>query len=728
MAARQHLTNVVLLAALSATAAYLVFTRDAPTTKETEAREHNVLRVFRRDAVTELSFERDGVSFRLARAASGPDAGPDDRGWTLTWNGKTERADSFAVDRALSNLDYAYYERTIKPEEVNRAQFGLEPPRFRVTLGMGALRSTFSLGGEAPRPEGAVYVDDNGTVRVVKRSSFEALDVAPEAFLSRNLVPYLSTELRRLTLRHEGGEVSLEKLAGLSWKVISGELAGARADRFVFDRILAAFADLKADHFLPEEEAKKAQQQGQPVSVTMIPADGARPQGVFSVGGPCPGHPDEVVVIRSAPTVMAACSGRGALDALQRTAEQLADLRVFSLRDDEIEEIAMEQGDKKLDLARKDRAWKQRAPVEADVAADQARTLVKALGTTRGDQLRKEAPEGFSPAAQVTVRGPRENEEARPPETVELSKPGADGSVVVRRQQDGFFLTLSRDQARPFFPRSTALRSTKLIERSIDQARSIRIWQNGEALQQMSRQAGGPWTLELPKGYRVDIGVVADLTENLLHLSAEQWVADEDDGSFGLARPRFKAEVVVDEGDAGTKTYTLLLGEVGPTGVYGRLEGVDGVFVVPRALEGTLGSLAVDLSAFLIPLEDTERLTFKRPEGTTSFEVKAGKLQPPTGSNLPPSRLAALEDGLKDLRAQRVVHLGAARKEEGLDTPSLELVARVVQDGKAREVKLRFGASDVLQGASIFYGRSGEVDATYAIPAARVRALLGALP
>jgi hypothetical protein len=728
MAARQQLTNVILLAALSATAGYLVFTRDAPTTRETDAREHNALRVLRRDALTELSFERDGVVFRLSRASEGPDAGPDARGWVLSWNGKTERADSFAVDRALSNLEHASHERTIKAEEVNRPQFGLEKPRLRIGLTMGALRTTFALGAPAPRPEGAVYADDNGVVRVVKRSAFEALDAAPEAFLSRNLVPYLSNDLQQLVIAHEGGEVTLEKLAGLSWKLASGELAGTRADRFVFDRILSAFPDLKADHFLPEDEARKAQQQGKPVTITMIPTDAASPRGVFSVGGPCPGHPDEVVVVRTAPTALFACSARGAVDALQRTAEQLADARVFSLRDDEIEEIALEHGDKKLDLARKDKAWKQRAPVEADVVADQARALVKALGTTRGDQLRRDPPEGFAVDAKVTIRGPRENEEARPPETVELGKPAPDGSVILRRQQDGAFLRLTREQARSFYPRSTALRSTRLIEQPIDRARTIRIWQNGEALQQFSRKSDGSWTLELPKGYAVDIGVVADIAENLLHLSADQWVADADDGSFGLAHPRFKAEVSVDEGgDAGVKSYTLLLGEVGAAGLHGRIEGVEGVFAVPRALEGTLSSLAVDLSVFLLPLEDTERLAFKRPEGTTTFPLKGGKLQPPTGTEVPPSRLEALQEALKDLRALRVVHLGPARKDEGLDKPALEITARMAEGEKIKERRLVIGASDVLQGASVFYARAAEVDATYAIPAARIRAVLGAL-
>jgi hypothetical protein len=723
MAARQHLTNVLLLGALSATALYLVFTREAPTTQEISARESSAVRVFRRDALTELIFEREGQTFRLMRGVGG-DAGGEPRPWVLRWSDRSEQADAFAVDRALNSLDHAAQERTIKPEEVNRGQFGLEKPRLRVTLVAGGLRTTLAVGGAAPRPEGAVYLDDNGAVRVVKASALEALDTAPEGFLSRNIAPYISSELRQMKIQHGGGEVTLERLVGLSWKLASGELAGARADRFLLERLVTSFPDLKADHFLPEAEAQKIHQENRPVLVTMVPSDEGKPRGLFAVGGPCPGHPDEVVVLRTEPTQLAACSGKGALDVLQRTAEQFADTRVFSLRDDEIEEVAMEQGDRKIDLARKGKDWKQRAPVEADVAADQARALVKALGTTRGDQLRREVPDGFSATAKVTIRGPRENEDARPAETVELGKPGEEGFVWLRRQQDGTFVRLNRDQARPFFPRTTALRSTRLIEHAIDQAREIRVWQGGEPLQQLRRRADGSWSLEQPKGYGVDVGVVADLAENLLHLSAEQWVADADDGSFGLARPRFRAEVVVNEGDGGARTYDLTLGEVAPGGgTYGRLAGSEGVFLVPRALETTLSSLAIDLAVFMLDLDALDELTFRLADRVVTLPVKNGQLLPPRGVDLPPSRLEKLKAALLDLRAQRVVHLGGARKEEGLEKPSLEISPR----GAGKPRKIVIGASDVAQNTSIYYARAEGVDATYAIPAARVRAMLDAL-
>lgn len=724
MAASKQITNVILLAALSATAVYLVFTKDAPTTREREAREQNALKVFRRDALTELNFERDGASFRLYRASTDADAGSDDRSWMIAWNGKTERADAFSVDRALGSLEYASLERTIKPEEVNRAQFGLEPPHFRLTMVAGSLRTTFAIGGPAPRPDGAVYIDDNGAVRVAKRSSFDAVDVSPEAFLSRAVVPYLSNDLKQIEILQNGSKVTLEKLAGLSWKLASGSLSGARLDRFLFDRILSSFPDLKADHFLAEAEARAVQKENAPIVVTMVPSDTTKPQGAFSIGGPCPGHPDEVVVIRTAPTTLFACSAKGIRDALQQSSEQYADTRVFSLREDEIEEIALEQGEKKLDLARKNKAWKQRSPVEAEVEADQAKALVKALGTTRGEQLRMEAPDGFSIASMVTVRGPRENEEVRPPETIELSKPGKEGAIWIHRKQDGAYLLLSREQARPFFPRSTALRSTSLIEQPIDKARSIKIWKDGQVLQQLSRKSGGSWTLDLPKGYSIDVGVVANIAENLLHLSAEHWVADSDDGSFGLAKPRFRAEISVEEGDAGEKNYTLLLGEMNSAGVYGRLEGVDGVFLVNRSLEEALSSLAIDLAVFMLDLNETAQVSFKRKEDTVVFDVKGGNLLSSSAERFPPSRLEKIKEILNELRAQSVVHLGAPRRDEGLEKPSLEIL---VKSTNGEERRIQIGASDVLQSASIFYARTDKSDATYALPTARVRALLDLL-
>jgi len=731
MAARQQFTNIALVSAVGLVGAYLYFTQHAVTSSENDSergpRGHHVVKIYRPEALTELQIEREGQSFRLFRQAEAADAGAEGRPWKIEQDGKTDVADAFAVDKATGNLDHAYHERTIKPEEVNRAQFGLEKPRFKVTLVMGPLRSTFAIGGPAATPPGAVYVDDNGAVKVIKQSSLDFLDLPPESFRSRAVVPYLSPDLRQMRFAHGDVDFTLEKLAGLTWKLATSDQAGTRAERFNLERMLGTFADLKADHFLTEAAARQAQAGAPQVKVTLVHGDAGKAPGEFTVGGPCPDHPDEVVVIRSSPKPLYACSAKGSAEALRRTVEQMADSRPFSLRDDEMEEVTLEQGDKKLEIARKGNNWRQRLPVEADVAADQAKALVKALGTTRGELPRRAAPEGFEAVARVTVRGPRENEDARPAEVIEVGKPAKDGSTFIKRQQDGAFIRLDRDQARSFFPRTTALRSTRLIEHSIDQARKIRIHEGSALLQSLEKSTEGTWKLVAPKGYPVDIGVVSEIAENLLHLSADQWVADRDDGSFGLEKPRFKAELDLDAGDAGARGYHLLLGEVSPSGgTYGRIEEIEGVFTVPRALEQTLSALAIDLAVFMVALEDGDRITFKRPEGSLTLVMKGGQYRAAEGPELPPSKLDNFKLALNELRAQSVVHLGDFRKEEG-SKPTLEISVKRAPGHNAREVKLIIGASDVLKGASVFYARAEGVDATYAIPAARVKALLALL-
>ena len=737
MARKISLSNVVtlVLVVLVVPVAAFVLLDRTPTTYESKEREQHLVPVYRRDALQEITFEGESGAFKLVRdqtgvpSATAPDAGPDARTWRIEQSGQSEPADPLAVDQAVQNLENAAPVRTIAPAEVDRARFGLSPARRTITVTMGALRTRLSLGGPAPRPDGAIYVDIDGVVKVVKRTALDRLDAPADAFRSRQVAPYLTNDVKQISLVSDGPEhkeAVIERLAGASWKLASGPLAGTRVDRFGFERIITAFADLKADHFL-SQAARPAEGATPRVTVTLVPT-AAGPSGVFTVGGACPEHPDEVYVARTAPRPLTACAAKGGLDALRRGDTELADARVFGLREDEFEEVTLEQGDRKLDIARKGNAWKQRLPVEADVAADQARALVRALGQAHGEAPTRQAPEGFAPVARVSVRGPRENEEARPTEVVELGAAARDGSVWVRRQQDGAFVLLDRDQARPFFPRVTSLRSTSLVGEAVDRVRSIRIHEGTQLRQELTRSADGVWKLATPKGFDVDLGIASELTENLLHLSAEQWVADKDDGSFGLAQPRFRAEFTVDEGaDAGVKNYHLAIGEVTGASDYARLDGVEGVFLVPRALEQTLTSLALDLGVFQLNLDEIDRLEFKRPDAPPlTLLVRQNQLRTPDGApELPPSRLEAIKAALGDLRAQLVAHTGPARPGEGLDRPTLTITAH--RTGPGGDITLTMGASDVLRSTSVTYARRQGLDATYAIAAARVRALLAAL-
>jgi hypothetical protein len=721
------LTTGLLVAATALCGGYLYATRHAPTTRESESRSSNLLKLYDQDKLSEIGYDREGVHFVLRREAT--DAG-EGHIWKIQQGAVVDQADSFAVDRALGSFEFLFPQRVVNDSEVDRHGFGLDAPRARVALKVGDKQTTLTIGGPSPRPDNSVYVEVDGKVSVVKREALATIDLPPDAFRTRTLVPYLSNDLKAMSFAADGSSYTLEKAVATTWKIATGPEAGTRVDRFLLDRMLGAFAEIKADTFVDEATARQAQQGARTITVKMTPTDSKKPAGEFILGGVCPGHPDDIVALRTAPAPLAACTGKGAIEGLDRPAASLVDRRPFTLRDDEIEEISITQGDRRLEIARKEHGWRQRAPVDADVAGDSAKALVKALAGTRAELLGHQAPAGFEVAGKVILRATKENEEARPPEEIELGKEEKDGSVPLRRVQDGAFLRLAHDEARAFLPRTTAVRSTRLINHPIDRIRRIAIT-GGEAPQSLERSADGVWTMLSPKGYPIDIGVCADLTEALMHLSAEQWVSDRDDGSFGLARPRLRVELTVSGEEAGVITHDLAIGDPGPLGLYGRIDHEEGVFVLPRAFEQTLSTLAIDRTLFVVDTARIEQVSIVRSgEKALILAVQDEKLRVTQGPELTPVKLDALHEALGDLKAEGVVHLGPARKDEGLDHPSLELVVTLTKEAAKtdRVIKLHLGASDAFRSTTIFYARRDGIDATFALPAARVRALLGALP
>lgn len=748
MRLREHATTIGILVALAGVSGYLVATRHQASEGEREGRKANVLQVFRRDDLTAIVVERDGAGFTLSRKPGGADAGMD-RLWSIEQGGRRDLADQFGVDRALTALEFASFERTIKPGEVDRAAFGLERPRLSMSFSMGKLTSKLAVGGPAVKPEGAVYVEVDGRVFVVKQGALSAVDLPVDAFRTRTLAPYLSTNSKAIGLAPPGGAAfSMSRGPGTTWRLDDGVFAGLRVDRLAFDRVLAALADLKAERFVGEAEATAAQKGAQVVVLTLVPSEEGKAKGELAIGGACPANADEVVVVRRSPEPVAACAARGVYEALARSADALVDRRAFSARDDEIEQLTLEQGDKRVELARKGKGWHQRQPVDAEVSLEAARHLVRALATARGAEAPSRAGGAFEAVARVTVKPVHDDGVERPDEVVEVGREGRDGATPIKRLQDGAVVVLGRDEARSFLPRASALRSPKLIDEALDRVRRIEV-ASAEVRQTLERGADGAWSLVEPKGLPVDIGVASELAEVLVHLTVDRWAADADDGSFGLAKPSLTASLQVtptDVGGAGAAGtagaggsggsgaapgagfYRVELGESGPSGVFGRLVGAPGVFVVPRSLERQLAQWAIDRTLFVVDSAEVEAITLTRP-GVPAlslvgrgerYEVAAG------GPELSGSRLDALREALQELRAEAAVHPGAARKDEGFDRPTLEVkVKRIAGRGeRSRDVRFVIGASDAYRSSSVFYARRDGIDATFALPAARVRALL----
>ncbi|MFO0659899.1 MAG: DUF4340 domain-containing protein [Polyangiaceae bacterium] len=323
---RRHGSTLALVVGLVVAGGYLIATREAVTTNENEARKSNVLKLFRPDRLSEIHFKRGDDEYRLTRKLD-IDGGTEGL-WRIqrVTQGKPDEAtlaDQVTVDRMLTALEFLFPQRRIKPDEVDKSAFGLDNSRFVMTLTMGGKRVRLAFGGDAPRPEGCIYVDADGEVSVVKRESLTSLEVPPDAFRTRAIVPYLSNELSTISLDGEGGKRTFVPRSRLSWRFAENEQGGARTNRFVFDRMLEAFADMKASSFPSEAEASAAQANAAKVTLTMVPKDGTRPKGELTLGGVCPGHPDEVVVVRSSPSKLTACTAKGVYDALITPAVEL---------------------------------------------------------------------------------------------------------------------------------------------------------------------------------------------------------------------------------------------------------------------------------------------------------------------------------------------------------------------------------------------------------------------
>jgi hypothetical protein len=727
-------TTAILVALCAAMGGYLFLTKDRISSTEQTERRSNLFRVFRRDDLGKIVVHREGDDYTLLRDRARRDAGEVDT-WKIQASGRTELADESMIDGLLSALELSFPERRIAATEVDKDKFGLTTPRLVTTLTMGTLTTTLRLGGPAPTPEGAVYAEVDGEVSVVKMSRLGALDRPAEAYTSRRLSPYLSTELTKITILVAAAEGATPKKQVLERQQDgSFFLEGQLLDRFSFDKALSAFADLTLTATLDEAAAKAAQPANQAwttVTLDPLPLEGKpRPAITLRLGGSCPlkGHEDETVARREGDNPTAGCVERAAAEAL---GERLRpELRAFRFREDEVEEISLSRGTQKLEIARKDKGFHQRLPEERDLALEEARGFVKALVSSKAESI---LPPGDDPKELAHPVGEvRLTATARPDaevgtERIVIGEPRADGKVPVKRETDGAVLIFSKEAADAFLPRATSLRPHRILDRKPEDVRRIVVTPGtgSEArAQTVVRGDDAVWSLAQPSGLPLDAGVATDMAEAVARLTAERWVADQNDGSFGLEKPSLTVEVTFASDDPAAK-LRLTLGDPVPGGVLAQRAGDSAVFVLPTSWVTTLSDLAIDRQALSLDDHDIEKVTLTEkgkgldqvPPASYAYEngtfvAKAG------GSTRSAERV---REALAGLRAETALHTGPARPSEGLSSPRL-VIAATGTKGKP-DVRLSIGSSDTFRGKAIVYVRREGLPVTFVVPEARVRPL-----
>src|SRR5262249_44511748 len=162
---------------------------------EREWRKRNLLPAYRRAEISELVIQAGDSTTRVTRRR-------DDGGADLFYLDDGALADQTAVDKTLSTLEFATPERRLEGAQERHA-LRLDAPRLVITLTMGAIHDRIAIGGQAPAPAGAVYASvqgdgiDGEPIVVLPRDVFTELSRPRETYRSRNLVPYLSSQLAK---------------------------------------------------------------------------------------------------------------------------------------------------------------------------------------------------------------------------------------------------------------------------------------------------------------------------------------------------------------------------------------------------------------------------------------------------------------------------------------------------------------------------------------------------
>ncbi len=726
---RATLVNLALVAMAAGLSYAVVSTTESVTTSEREARKGNLLTRFSTDELSRITIERKSGKVVLERVTDG-DAG--DEGWRVV-QPVQEDPEAEAVQDLVGSLEFAKVVRRIEPPDVDRKAFGLDSPRVALSLTLPRVSYRLLLGGPAPAPPGAAYLELSGDgvadpgVVVIRDDLVEALDVSLEDLRGQLILPYQVTSLRGLVLEGVGGKRKLAR-RGAQWR-FDGMQGGLRVDRDAMQMLGIQLSRAKADPFLGEQEARQAQQSAHTVKVTALPEDTKHARAVVVFGGNCPSRPRAVVAIRREPSPVAACVPAQVMSALRVSAGELVARSLFSLRPDEVERLQITGAERRLDLVRKGDGFLMRSPSEQEVKLDVGNQRLESLLALRGELIPEEeaAALDFDRAAgEVTLHavsgvGAKEYREA-----IQLIHGDEEGRVFVRRQTDGAILSLDAESARLLDADATLLRDRQVLEFESRDVRSVEIQHAGE-VQKVMRDPRGGLSLAAPKGFDIDAGLASAVIDTLASLSTQRWVAGRADGTFGLRKPALRCRVTLATEDGGTGEHELRVGSATRGGAFAQLDQDPAVFVLPKPALETLETWLVDRSLCVAESTLLLRVELETPTARVELRRDGGSFVQHSGQvHLEPGEIEQIVDALGTMRAESALHLGKPDRAEGFDDPALT-VRLVRAEGSQRPASWQVGAGDSWRGISVHYVRAEGVNATYVMARSKVRRILDLL-
>jgi hypothetical protein len=703
---RAELTTLVLAALAVASVLLVLGTQTTPTTGERDARAKNLIPIWHPEELRRVVLKKSGETVTLEREH-------DD--W-LVRAPEPEPADDAAVTKLVSAVGFATPVRRL--EGADLTSHGLAHPRATLTLEQGADRLVLSLGDDAPSPTGGAYValDASGAPRtggVVPPDTARLFATTTDDLRQHQLVTLGARDLSELVLERPDSKLRLVRGQGLAFRLDGAE----RANRDALEPVFAALSHVTATRFLPLATAEPLQKGARITRITLIPREKPAEKAVLELGGACPGAPEELVAIVRAAQARAACVAAGSLGPLSLGREALVDRFPFAARKDEVEGFVLDRAGRRLSLERRGTAFLLREPSEAQVELDAGNRRIEAVVRAQAEPVERPDAKALGldpPEGHLTLHVIGDDDKGGE-EKLDIGKTAPDGTLYLRRVEDGAVLAVGREAARAFLVDSTLLRSQKILDFALSALAELEL---SAPEHQVVRRVPTGFSLVTPAGFDADGELTTEAVLALGSLTALRWVADEDDGTFGLQAPTLTARARVDT-DAGSGEHLLRVGRPTPGGYFAALAGTAGVFLIERGVAARLSTLLVNRAELMADPKTLARLTLSAKGRELVFERHGAELAAKL-PEIPAESATRATEALASLSAEAALHSGPARPGEGFDAPSM-VIHLEPGPGLGKPRTFRFGGTSSFRDEAVRYARVDGDNATFVVAEQKLR-------
>jgi hypothetical protein len=529
------------------------------------------------------------------------------------------RADAAAVDQLLYGLQGLERGEVITPRDLKNRDlgpdaYGLALPRYRIVLGFAHHRQTIRVGREAPLG-GSVYIQEEGQENIVAvdRGLLDLLPASVSALRDRSLLPGSPEMVQRLEIRRGDGFIQLARAERGRWMIRQPLVT--RASPAAVQRLLEQLFLLRAAEFLPGETTDSTAHGFDDPDLRIGVALGGGGEAAVLFGNPI-GRGSARLYALAQPGDSVCVVEAAQVEPLNVALDDLRDRKLTTLEARDVNQIVIEEGERKLELRHVSGEWRLIEPRRWK--ADDQRVLeFLAVWTAPVIQNFFPAPtnlaaSGLEPPA-LKIRFACQDEEKSKPEArpaiagaeeesaLWISAPvRAAGPRLVLVKPEGFvgeipeslLLSVSTD---PFFYRDRAV-----LGLDPDEVVRISVSRDG-GTSRIEREASGEFApaVGMESG-AVNREAVQDLLRTLRELRAERFVgsASDEGREFGLNdRPDVLSLGLKGMGGLGK---TLYIGApAGSETRYARIQGQEGIFelsdrdcelLLPRLIEPTAPS------------------------------------------------------------------------------------------------------------------------------------------